>query len=66
MARRGARNAEHGPRRGPPYKISSPDLAADITAPELAPTMELGDDIWRVPLQVVDENVRMVPVIPPR
>lgn len=42
-----------------------PDLAPRI-AENVGPAIELGDDIWRVPLQIVNEHGRGVRVIPPR
>ena len=45
-----------------PYSVPSPDIAPE----RLGPVIEFGDDILRVPLRVVDENGRVVRVIPPR
>ena len=44
------------------YTIASTDLAPDY----LGPVIELGGDVLRVPLIVVDEDGRVIRVIPPR
>jgi len=50
-----------------PFTVALPDRApGPLPAAEAGRMLELGDDILRIPIRVVDENGRVVRVIPPR
>ena len=49
-----------------PYTVAIPDAPPGPPVADLGPFIELGDDLLRVPIQIVDGDGRVTRVIPPR